>query len=157
MRFHPDSGVFSRRWRMWTRMLALLVLTSIPAPEVVVAKSTSKPVSGTTMPTSNDVQSVSPALESYTESKLMGEVWKRPDLSPRDRSVVTVAALISRNQTIEMPYHFRLALDNGVKPGELSEIIFHLAFYSGWPNAGHAGRRAGLAGARGIHRIVAIQ
>lgn len=87
------------------------------------------------MPTKNDVQSVSPALESYTESKLIGEVWRRPDLSPRDRSVITVAALISRNQTIEMPYHLRLALDNGVRPSELSEMIFHLAFYSGWPNA----------------------
>jgi 4-carboxymuconolactone decarboxylase len=87
------------------------------------------------MPSDNDVRSVSPALESYTQAKLLGEVWKRPDLSPRDRSIVTLAALIARNQTIEMPYHFNLALDNGVKPGEISEIIFHLAFYSGWPNA----------------------
>lgn len=87
------------------------------------------------MPSKNDVLTVSPALASYTESKLMGEVWKRPDLSPRDRSIVTVAALISRQQTAEMPFYFRLALDNGLKPRELSEIIFHLAFYSGWPNA----------------------
>ena len=58
-----------------------------------------------------------------------------PDLSPRDRSIVTLAALIARNQTIEMPYHFNLALDNGVKPSEISEIITHLAFYSGWANA----------------------
>jgi len=56
-------------------------------------------------------------------------------MSPRDRSVVTVAALIARNQIVEMPYHFNLALDNGMKPGELSEIITHLAFYSGWANA----------------------
>lgn len=87
------------------------------------------------MPSKNDVLTVSPALASYTESKLMGEVWKRPNLSPRDRSIVTVAALISRQQTAEMPFYFRLALDNGLKPRELSEIIFHLAFYSGWPNA----------------------
>jgi alkylhydroperoxidase/carboxymuconolactone decarboxylase family protein YurZ len=46
-----------------------------------------------------------------------------------------VAALIARNQTIEMPYHFNLALDNGVRPNEISEIITHLAFYSGWANA----------------------
>jgi 4-carboxymuconolactone decarboxylase len=55
--------------------------------------------------------------------------------APRDRSIVTVAALIARNQTIEMPYYFNLALDNGVKPSEISEIITHLAFYSGWANA----------------------
>jgi 4-carboxymuconolactone decarboxylase len=56
-------------------------------------------------------------------------------MSPRDRSIVTVAALIARIQTIEMPFHLALALDNGVKPSELSEIITHLAFYSGWANA----------------------
>ena len=81
------------------------------------------------------MRSVAPALESYTQGALLGDLWKRPDLSPRDRSIVTVAALIARNQMIEMPYHFNLALDNGVKPGEISEIITHLAFYSGWPNA----------------------
>jgi 4-carboxymuconolactone decarboxylase len=85
--------------------------------------------------TYNDVRSVSPALEQYTRGPLLDGVWKRPGLSPRDRSVVTVAALIARIQTIEMPYHFALALDNGVKPAELSEIITHLAFYAGWPNA----------------------
>jgi 4-carboxymuconolactone decarboxylase len=87
------------------------------------------------VPSQTDVQSVSPALAAYTETKLLGEVWKRPDLSPRDRSLVTLAALIARNQTVEMTYHFRLALDNGLKPSELSEIVFHLAFYAGWPNA----------------------
>jgi 4-carboxymuconolactone decarboxylase len=87
------------------------------------------------VPSQTDVQSVSPAFAAYTETKLLGEVWKRPALIPRDRSLVTVAALIARNQTVEMPYHFKHALDNGVKPSELSEIIFHLAFYSGWPNA----------------------
>src|SRR5207244_9374823 len=63
------------------------------------------------------------------------DVWKRPDLTPRDRSIVTLAALIARNQTIEMTYYLNLALDNGVKPREISEIITHLAFYSGWENA----------------------
>ena len=82
-----------------------------------------------------DVKAVSPALEHYTKGPLLDGVWKRPGLSPRDRSVVTVAALIARIQTIEMPFHFALALDNGVKPSELSEIITHLAFYAGWANA----------------------
>ena len=82
-----------------------------------------------------DVQKVAPALERYTETTLLGEVWKRPGLSARDRSVVTLAALIARNQTVEMPFYLGLALDNGVKPREVSEIITHLAFYSGWANA----------------------
>lgn len=72
----------------------------------------------------------------YTQDRLLGDVWKRPGLAPRDRSIVTLAALIARHQTIEMPYHFNLALDNGVKPREISEIIItHLAFYAGWANA----------------------
>ena len=82
----------------------------------------------------DDSRMVAPALEKYAQGPL-AELWKRPGLTPRDRSIVTLAALIARNQTIEMPYHLNLALDNGVKPGELSEIITHLAFYSGWANA----------------------
>lgn len=76
-----------------------------------------------------------PALERYTQDLLLGEVWKRPGLSPRDRSIVTVAVLIARNQPMELPFYLGRALDNGVKPAELSEIITHLAFYAGWPNA----------------------
>ncbi|MDF5890336.1 carboxymuconolactone decarboxylase family protein [Pseudomonas syringae pv. syringae] len=87
------------------------------------------------VPTLDDMRAVSPALAHNTESTLLGEVWKRPGLSPRDRSLVTLAVLISRNQTVEMAYHFNLALDNGVKPAELSEMINHLAFYSGWGSA----------------------
>jgi len=86
-------------------------------------------------PTRKDVQMVAPALDKYTQDRLLGEVWKRPDLSPRDRSVVTVAALIGRNQTIMLSDHLKLALDHGVKPAEVSEIITHLALYSGWANA----------------------
>ncbi len=78
---------------------------------------------------------VAPALEKYTQERLLGDVWKRPGLSVRDRSIVTLAALIARNQTIEMPFYLNLALDNGVKTREISEIITHLAFYSGWANA----------------------
>lgn len=87
------------------------------------------------VPTMAQLTSVSPALADYTRNLLLDEVWDRSGLSPRDRSVVTLAALVARNQQIEMPYHMRLALDNGVKPGEISELITHLAFYSGWPNA----------------------
>jgi 4-carboxymuconolactone decarboxylase len=87
------------------------------------------------MLTLEDVRRVSPALEKYTRGAVLGDLWKRAGLSPRDRSLVTVAALVARNQTIELPYHVSLALDNGVKPGELSELITHLAFYAGWANA----------------------
>ena len=62
-------------------------------------------------------------------------LWKRPQLSPRDRSIVTIAALIARNQTAEQAHYLALALDNGVRPSEISEIITHLAFYAGWGNA----------------------
>ena len=82
-----------------------------------------------------DVRMVAPALEKYTQGRLLGDVWNRPGLSARDRSIVTLAALIARNQTIEMAFYVNLALDNGVKPAEISEIITHLALYSGWANA----------------------
>ena len=78
---------------------------------------------------------IAPALAEYTDVVLFGDVWRRPGLSPRDRSIVTLAVLITRNQTIDMPYYLVLALDNGVKPREISEIITHLAFYAGWANA----------------------
>jgi 4-carboxymuconolactone decarboxylase len=81
---------------------------------------------------------VAPALESYTNRQLLGDVWKRPGLSQRDRSIVTLAALIARGQAGELPFYYGLALDSGVKPAEISEIITHLAFYAGWPNASSA-------------------
>jgi 4-carboxymuconolactone decarboxylase len=116
--------------------LAVCLAGALGTPETAFSVATpSKVVAGAPMPSKADVQGVSPALQSYTDLKLQGEVWKRPGLSPRDRSIITVAALIARNQTVEMPYHFKLALDNGVTPRDLSEIILHLAFYSGWPNA----------------------
>jgi 4-carboxymuconolactone decarboxylase len=97
------------------------------------------------VPTLEDVRMVAPALARYTQGTLLDDLWKRPDLSPRDRNIVTVAALIARNQTTEMPYYFNLALDNGVKPSEISEIITHLAFYSGWANA-----MSGVAAAKDV-------
>src|SRR5437016_9195085 len=86
-------------------------------------------------PSRKDIQMVAPALDKFTQDRLLGEVWKRPGLSARDRSIVTVAALIGRNQTVALADHLKVALENGVKPAEISEIITHLAFYSGWSNA----------------------
>jgi 4-carboxymuconolactone decarboxylase len=82
-----------------------------------------------------DVQAVSPALASYTKTAVVDGVWMRPDLSARDRSMVTVATLIARIQTIGMQHYFTKALDCGVTAAELSEITTHLAFYCGWSNA----------------------
>jgi len=84
--------------------------------------------------TLDDIQAVSPALAKYTQ-KTLTDLWKRPGLSPRDRSLVTVSVLIARNQTTELASYLNRALDDGVKASELSEIITHLAFYSGWGNA----------------------
>jgi len=93
------------------------------------------PASAAENPSRKEIQMVAPALNKFTQDRLLGEVWKRLGLSARDRSIVTVAALIGRNQTVALADHLKLALDNGVKPAEISEIITHLAFYSGWANA----------------------
>ena len=82
-----------------------------------------------------DVQAVSPALANYTKTAIVDGIWNRPELSKRDRSIVTVATLIARMQTIGMEHYFTIALDSGVTPAELSEIVTHLAFYCGWSNA----------------------
>ncbi|BCX67575.1 MULTISPECIES: carboxymuconolactone decarboxylase family protein [Pseudomonas] len=81
------------------------------------------------------IRAVSPALARYTTDVVLGDLWQRPQLSARDRSIVTLSVLIARNQSAEMSYYLDLALDNGLDPGEISEIITHLAFYSGWANA----------------------
>ncbi len=81
------------------------------------------------------VRSVAPALERHTQKRLFGEVWNRPALDRRDRSLITIAALIARGQVGELGYYANDALENGVTPTELSETIVHLAYYSGWGNA----------------------
>ena len=78
---------------------------------------------------------VSPALARYESDVLYGRVWARPDPSKRDRSIVTLAALITRGQTSQITFHAGLALDNGVTTKEVSEILTHLAYHAGWPNA----------------------
>jgi 4-carboxymuconolactone decarboxylase len=83
----------------------------------------------------DDIRSVSPALARYADQDLVKGLWARPQLSPRDRSIVTLSILIARNQPADLPNYLNTALDNGVTPTEISEIITHLAFYAGWPNA----------------------
>ena len=83
----------------------------------------------------NPYADIAPALGDYTDNVLFGDVWKRPGLSPRDRSLVTVASLVALYRTNELPFHLKRALENGVTKDELIELITHLAFYSGWPTA----------------------
>lgn len=79
--------------------------------------------------------SVAPGIVQYTTSVLFRDLWLRPDLAPRDRSLVTVAALIANGQVAQIPYHLNRAMDNGLTQAEAGEVVTHLAFYAGWPNA----------------------
>lgn len=102
-------------------------------------------------PTTNKEAAMNtPVLEHYTKGTLDG-VWQRPGLSARDRSIVTLAVLVARNQAAGLPRYLNLALDSGVTPVELDEIVAHLAFYSGWGNAVAADTTiAGIYAQRGI-------
>jgi 4-carboxymuconolactone decarboxylase len=88
---------------------------------------------------------IAPALAQYTDDVLFGEVWERPGLSKRDRSLITVASLVALYRTNELPFHLKRALENGVTRDEIIEAITHLAFYSGWPTANTALSIARLA------------
>jgi 4-carboxymuconolactone decarboxylase len=81
---------------------------------------------------------IAPRLTEITDDVLFDDVWQRPGLSPRDRSLITVAALVANYRTNELPFHLKKALENGVTRDEIVELITHLAFYSGWPTAGTA-------------------
>jgi 4-carboxymuconolactone decarboxylase len=76
-----------------------------------------------------------PALVHFTDDVLFGQVWKRSELSPKERSLVTVASLTTSGNTDQLVYHLGLAKDNGATEQELIEAITHLAFYAGWPKA----------------------
>lgn len=76
-----------------------------------------------------------PKLVDLTDGVLFGDVWERKEVSKRDRSLITVAALVAMNRPDQLRFHLSYALQNGVKKEELIEVITHLAFYSGWPNA----------------------
>ena len=92
--------------------------------------------------TQNPLADFAPKLVDITEKVLFGDVWERPQLSKRDRSLITCAALVAMGKTEQMNFHFPRAIENGVKQDELVELITHLAFYAGWPNAMSAMTRA---------------
>ena len=81
------------------------------------------------------VRNVVPGLIDYSETVLFGEVWERPGLSKRDRSLIVVATLIALGREKQLVGHLERALNNGLTKAELSEVITHLAFYAGWPAA----------------------
>jgi 4-carboxymuconolactone decarboxylase len=81
------------------------------------------------------VRTIAPKLIELTEKVLFGDVWERPELSKRDRSLITVAALVALNRTEQLRGHLDRALNNGVTDNEIVELVTHLAFYSGWPTA----------------------
>ena len=76
-----------------------------------------------------------PKLVELTDNVLFGDIWERPELSKRDRSLATVAALVAMNRPDQLRFHLGYAVQNGMKKEDLIEVITHLAFYSGWPNA----------------------
>ena len=81
------------------------------------------------------VRTIAPKLVDLTEKVLFGDVWERPGLSKRDRSLITVATLVALNRSEQLRGHLERALLNGVTKDEIVEVITHLAFYSGWPTA----------------------
>jgi len=83
----------------------------------------------------NLIGNFAPKLVELSDRVLFDDVWERPELSKRDRSLITVAALIALNRPDQLRFHLTRAVENGVKEQELVEAITHLAFYSGWPNA----------------------
>jgi 4-carboxymuconolactone decarboxylase len=94
------------------------------------------------MPNSNKESTIkktfgdfAPKLVSLTNDVLFGDVWERKELAPRDRSLITVAALIAGGNSEQLPFHLNKAKENGLTETELKEVITHLAFYAGWPKA----------------------
>jgi 4-carboxymuconolactone decarboxylase len=83
-----------------------------------------------------------PALVEYTDKVIYGDLWERPGLSKRDRSLITVAALIATYRPEQLESHLARAIANGVTREEISEVITHLAFYAGWPSAMSAAQLA---------------
>lgn len=76
-----------------------------------------------------------PKLAELTDEVLFGDIWERPGLSKRDRSLITVATLVALYRSNELPFHLTRALENGITREELIEVITHLAFYAGWPSS----------------------
>jgi 4-carboxymuconolactone decarboxylase len=88
-----------------------------------------------TLSTQQNLANQTPKLAELTQQVLFGDIWKRPELSARERSIATVSALLALYRLEQLPFHLQKALDNGVDRHALGELITHLAFYAGWPAA----------------------
>lgn len=115
-------------------VVALLLAGSVhalaqgPAPAIPLAPAPQTPAQ-------RMVGDIAPKFAALTDDVLFGDVWERPQLSKRDRSLVTVSALVAMNRPDQLRSHLTRARDNGVTQEELVEAITHLAFYAGWPSA----------------------
>ncbi len=98
-------------------------------------KEQSKPA---VKPSADDLSTIAPEFTKLTRDVLFGDIWKRPGLSQRDKSLITVTVLATLNRIEQIDYHLNRALDNGLTKEELVAAITHIAFYAGWPSA-HSG------------------
>jgi 4-carboxymuconolactone decarboxylase len=122
------------------RQLGALVVSAIGLG--CIPTGATIPSKGTFMSSTDDLSAAqraigdfAPKLVSLTDDVLFGDVWERTELSKRDRSLITVAALIAGGNTEQLKNHLARAKDNGLTETELKEVIIHLAFYAGWPRA----------------------
>jgi 4-carboxymuconolactone decarboxylase len=129
-----SAAELTRRRAASLPLLALLAAGGAP----VLPTSKGYAMADTSAPRKSPFGDNAPALGNYTDNVLFGDVWKRPQLSPRDRSLVTVSSLVAQYRVNELPFHLKFALQNGVSREELIETITHLAFYAGWPTASTA-------------------
>jgi 4-carboxymuconolactone decarboxylase len=109
-----------------------------PPAQAVQSEQTAPPSNrqqGTARPSGELQQRIAPGLATLTDDVLYGDVWTRPELSPRDRSLVTISVLIATGRTAQLTGHLGRALTNGVTPSEASGVLAHLAIYCGWPSA----------------------
>jgi 4-carboxymuconolactone decarboxylase len=124
----------TRSLSAWLASAALSFIAATVTPACVQAQ-TQPPAAAPQTTAQRLFGDVNPKLATLTDDVLFGDVWARPGLSPRDRSLVTVSALIAMNRPDQLRSHLQRARDNGLSETELVEAITHLAFYAGWPSA----------------------
>jgi 4-carboxymuconolactone decarboxylase len=131
----------------WENAMSAVTVAKVVFADRKIGVDQLPPASPSPLPLDKDVEAkrarnveqqfgnVAPGVVQYTTDVLFRELWLRPDLAPRDRSLVTVSALIANGQVAQIPYHLNRAMDNGLTQTQAAEVITHLAFYAGWPNA----------------------
>ena len=117
----------------------LVALTALDATNMNGQAQEAQPAnasqSATSRPSGPVQQRIAPGLAALTDDVLFGDVWRRTELSPRDRSLVTISVLIATGKPAQLGGHLGRALDNGLRPSEASGLLAHLAIYCGWPSA----------------------